>query len=71
MVLDGSEACDRRIRSMISWDVLHGVARRAWAGHAGARAATERALAAHPELRVTPAEPADPGLVRDALGRKE
>jgi urocanate hydratase len=41
------------------------------AGHAGARAATERALAAHPELRVTPAEPADPGLVRDALGRKE
>jgi urocanate hydratase len=71
MVLDGSEACDRRIRSMISWDVLHGVVRRAWAGHEGARAATERALAGHPDLRVTPAEPADRALVRDALRDKE
>ncbi|HEX5044500.1 MAG TPA: hypothetical protein VFV75_16475, partial [Candidatus Polarisedimenticolaceae bacterium] len=71
MVLDGSEACDRRIRSMIPWDVLHGVVRRAWAGHEGAQAATERALAAHPGLRVTPAEQADHALVRDALREKE
>jgi urocanate hydratase len=71
MVLDGSEACERRIRSMISWDVLHGVVRRAWAGHEGARAATERALAGHPGLRVTAAETADRALVRDALRQKE
>ncbi len=71
MLLDGSEACDRRIRSMISWDVLHGVVRRAWAGHEGARAATERALAAHAGLRVTPSQPADRALVRDALRQKE
>ena len=67
MVLDGSEACDRRIESMIAWDVLNGVARRAWAGHEGARAATGRALHAHGGLRVTLPEAADRDLVREAL----
>ena len=71
MVLDGSEACDRRVASMIAWDVLNGVTRRAWAGHQGARAAASRALAAHENLRITLGESADPGLVRDAVRGKE
>jgi urocanate hydratase len=67
LVLDGSEAADRRIRSMIAWDVTHGIARRAWAGNEGARFALRAAMAAEPALSVTLAERADPGLAREAL----
>ena len=31
LVLDGSERVDNIIRSSLSWDVISGVARRAWA----------------------------------------
>ena len=31
MVIDGSEASDRRIREMLLWDVNNGIARRSWA----------------------------------------
>lgn len=34
LVLDGSERADEIIRQAISWDVMGGVARRAWAGNA-------------------------------------
>jgi len=37
MVLDGSHECDERIRSVLAWDVLHGVSRRAWSGNANAQ----------------------------------
>lgn len=67
MVLDGSEGCDRRIVSMIAWDVLNGVSRRAWAGHEGARAAAGRAVEAHGGLRLTLPSEADAALVREAL----
>jgi len=67
MVLTGSEACDRRIRSMLFWDVHNGVARRAWARHENARFACERALAAEPRLRLTLPHAADPELVQSAL----
>jgi len=36
LVLDGSERVDRVIRQAIPWDVMGGVARRAWARNAGA-----------------------------------
>lgn len=36
LVLDGSERVDNIIRSAIMWDVMSGVARRAWAGNAPA-----------------------------------
>jgi len=67
MVIDGSAESERRIRSMIAWDVTHGVARRAWARNPGARAATERAMAAEPRLAVTLPNEADETLVRQAL----
>jgi urocanate hydratase len=67
MVLDGSEAADRRIREMIAWDVTHGVARRAWAGNPGARFAVGRAMEADSRLRVTPAHEVDSSVVRGAL----
>ncbi len=67
MVLDGSDDADRRIGSMLAWDVTHGIARRAWAGNAGARFAIDRAMEADARLRVTGAESADEGLIAQAL----
>ncbi|HSA21958.1 MAG TPA: urocanate hydratase, partial [Myxococcota bacterium] len=67
MVLDGGAACDRRIRSMLSWDVNHGIARRAWARNAGALWAARQAMAAEPDLRLTLPELADEALAAAAV----
>jgi len=53
MVLDGSEACDRRIRQMLFWDVNNGIARRSWARNKGSMDAIQREMARTPLLRVT------------------
>jgi len=71
MVLDGSEEADRRIGSMIAWDVNNGIARRAWARNPGARFAIRRAMEAEPRLLATLPHEADPDLVRNALKNKE
>lgn len=62
MLLDGSEAAERRLQSMLHWDVNNGVARRAWARNPGARSATKRAMEIEPNLRITL-----PHLVDDAV----
>ena len=62
MVLDGSEDCDRRIKSMLFWDVNNGINRRSWARNKGATFAIERAMAREPLLKVT-----IPNLVDDEL----
>ncbi|ACY18241.1 urocanate hydratase [Haliangium ochraceum] len=67
MVLDGSEEADARARSMILWDVNNGIARRAWAGNAGAVVATQRAEQRESRLRVTLPHQADDAVVRAAL----
>jgi urocanate hydratase len=67
LVLDGSAEADERLGSMLHWDVNHGVARRAWAGHAGARAAAERAMASERRLRVTLPEESDEAMVEEAM----
>ncbi len=53
MVLDGSEDCDRRIKSMLHWDVNNGINRRSWARNDGAMFAIKRAMEKEPLLRVT------------------
>jgi len=53
MVLDGSADADRRIRSMLHWDVNNGIARRAWARNKEADFAIRRAMAKEPQLKVT------------------
>ena len=62
MVIDGSEACDRRIRQMLFWDVNNGIARRSWARNSGSMDAIRREMERTPELRVTL-----PNLVDDAI----
>lgn len=53
MVLDGSEDCDRRIKSMLFWDVNNGINRRSWARNEGANFAIKRAMEKEPLLNVT------------------
>ncbi len=53
MLLDGSEASDKRLKSMLFWDVNNGIARRSWARNEGANFAIERAMKENPLLKVT------------------
>jgi urocanate hydratase len=53
MLLDGSENSDRRLKSMLFWDVNNGISRRSWARNEGAIFAIKRAMEAEPNLKVT------------------
>ena len=67
MVIDGSPEADRRIRSMLFWDVNNGIARRSWARNDGARSAIVREMERTPGLRVTLPVEADENLIRNLL----
>lgn len=62
MMLDGSDDSDRRLKSMLFWDVNNGISRRSWARNEPAIFAIKRAMEIEPRLKVTL-----PNLVDDAL----
>jgi urocanate hydratase len=53
MLLDGSSEADRKLKSMLHFDVNNGIARRAWARNTGALTSIERAQQQNPSLQVT------------------
>ncbi len=53
MMIDGSADADRRLESMLFWDVNNGIARRSWARNKEAIFAIKRAMEAEPRLRIT------------------
>jgi len=53
MVLDGSKDAERRLKSMLFWDVNNGIARRSWARNEEAIFAIKRAMKEEPNLIVT------------------
>ena len=53
MVLDGSKGAERKLKSMLFWDVNNGIARRNWARNEGAIFAIKRAMALEDKLKVT------------------
>ena len=61
MLIDGSKDSERRLTSMLHWDVNNGIARRNWARNEGATYAIKRAMEMEPNLKVT-----IPNLVDDA-----
>ena len=63
LVLDGSAEADRRLKSMLFWDVNNGIARRSWARNEGSIWAIERAMEKEPKLRVTLPTQVDDKLV--------
>ncbi|RMF30647.1 MAG: urocanate hydratase [Bacteroidetes bacterium] len=67
LVLDGSEAADRRLRAMLFWDVNNGIARRSWARNPGALDTARRAMQQTPELQITLPHLADEDLIERAF----
>lgn len=63
MLLDGSADAERRLKSMLHWDVNNGIARRSWARNEGAIFAIKRAMEAEPLLKVTVPELVDDSLL--------
>ncbi|MDE6574686.1 MAG: urocanate hydratase [Muribaculaceae bacterium] len=67
MVIDGSEEADKRISSMLLWDVNNGIARRSWARNKGAIEAIRREMDRTPGLQVTMPNFADDSLIEKIL----
>ena len=53
MLIDGSVSSEKKLLSMLDWDVNNGISRRAWARNPGAIFAIERAMQRNTKLRVT------------------
>jgi len=53
LLIDGSHESERKLLSMLDWDVNNGISRRAWARNDGAVYAIKRAMEANPLLKVT------------------
>ena len=67
MVLDGSADSDRRLKSMLHWDVNNGIARRAWARNPNAVWSIEQEMKREPLLKVTLPNEAEDALIDGAL----
>lgn len=70
MMIDGSADAERRLRSMLLWDVNNGIARRSWARNEGAYEAIRREMERTPELVVTLPNFADENIIKSALKHK-
>ena len=63
MLLDGSNEADRRLKSMLLFDVNNGIARRSWARNTEADFAIKREMARTPKLKVTLANRVDDDIL--------
>ena len=68
MMIDGSADSERRLKSMLLWDVNNGIARRSWARNEGAMFAIKREMERTPNLVVTiPNIVEDESIIKNAL----
>lgn len=65
LVLDGSADADRKLKSMLFWDVNNGIARRAWARNKEANFAIKREMERTPNLKVTVANLVDESILNN------
>jgi urocanate hydratase len=65
MLLDGSKDADRRLKSMLHWDVNNGISRRSWARNEGAMFAIKRAMELNDQLKVTIPEIVDEDILKN------
>ena len=63
LLIDGSEDSEKKLLSMLDWDVNNGISRRAWARNDGAIFAIKRAMDENPKLTVTLPTIADDTLI--------
>ncbi len=71
LLLDGSEAADRRLRSMLFWDVNNGIARRSWARNKGAMDTAKKTMEQEELLRITMPQSSDKEMVKEVLKKVE
>jgi len=62
LLLDGSAEAEQRLSSMLHWDVNNGIARRSWAGNAGAVSTAVEAMRGESRLKITMPNQCDPNL---------
>ncbi len=67
MVLDGTEESERRLRMMLHWDVINGIARRSWARNERALSTLRREMERRPDLKVTLPSVADDNIIDEAI----
>lgn len=67
MVLDGSAVAERKLKSMLFYDVNNGIARRAWARNSGSLEAIQREMDRSPGLKVTIPNLVDEVLLKDTF----
>lgn len=67
MLLDGTADSERRLKSMLHWDVNNGISRRSWARNEGAIFAIKRAMEMEPNLKVTIPEIVDDSIIDSLL----
>jgi urocanate hydratase len=65
MVLEGNEESERKLKSMLFWDVNNGIARRSWARNDEALFAIKREMDRTPNLKVTLPNLVDDNLLND------
>ena len=65
MMLDGSKDSERRLKSMLFWDVNNGVSRRSWARNKEANFAITRAMEMNLNLKVTMPNIASDEVIND------
>jgi len=53
LFIDRTDDCSERIKSMISWDVINGLARRSWARNSGAIRTVKNAVQTDEKLKIT------------------
>jgi urocanate hydratase len=65
MLLDGTSDAERKLKSMLLFDVNNGIARRSWARNEEANFAIKREMARTPKLKVTLANLVDDDILND------
>jgi urocanate hydratase len=68
MMLDGSSDAGNKLRMMLHWDVINGIARRSWARNSEAIFTLKREMERTPGLVVTVPYLADDKVIEEALG---
>ena len=68
MLIDGSDDSERKLKSMLDWDVNNGISRRAWARNDGAIFAIKRAMENNPNLKVTLPNLTNEDLINSVYG---
>ena len=67
MLLDGRKETSEKIRMMLNWDVINGIARRSWARNEGAMVTMTREMEGTHDLKVTMPYMTDDDLINNAL----